>query len=115
MIATGLLVVNNLRDIDEDRVANKRTLAVRFGATFSRWQYTVCIVGCALVPVAFVWIRSYEIGWTPLLASLTLIPGVVVIHKVWTRDGLDLRPFLGMTAGLLLMYTVLFCVGLGIG
>ncbi|MEL7267761.1 MAG: 1,4-dihydroxy-2-naphthoate octaprenyltransferase, partial [Planctomycetota bacterium] len=45
LIATGLLVVNNLRDIDEDRAASKRTLAVRYGATFSRVQYTVCILG----------------------------------------------------------------------
>ena len=53
LIATGLLVVNNLRDIDEDRVANKRTLAVRFGARFSRYQYTICIVAGAVVPVSY--------------------------------------------------------------
>ena len=112
LIATGLLVVNNLRDIDEDRVANKRTLAVRFGATFSRYQYAVCIVLSALVPVAYVFLESTT--W-PLLASIVLIPGLFLVSKVWRNDGLALRPFLGMTAGLLLLYTVLFCVGLSLG
>ncbi len=112
LVATGLLVVNNLRDIDEDRVANKRTLAVRFGAAFSRYQYTVCIVGAAIVPIVFAAMTG--LTW-PMLASLVVIPGLFVVSKVWRHDGFELRPYLGMTAGLLLLYTVLFCVGLSIG
>ena len=111
LIATGLLVVNNLRDIDEDRIANKRTLAVRLGATFSRYQYAACIVTSALAPILFATIRG---RWTPAIAALVLLPGLVVIAKVWRNDGLALRPCLGMTAGLLLLYTLLFCVGLGL-
>jgi 1,4-dihydroxy-2-naphthoate octaprenyltransferase len=112
LIATGLLVVNNLRDIDEDREANKRTLAVRFGSTFSRYQYTICILSAALVPIWFGMLRG---TWWPSIASLIILPGIFVIVKVWRNDGLALRPFLGMTAGLLLVYTVLFCVGLLVG
>ena len=115
LIATGLLVVNNLRDIDEDRVANKRTLAVRLGAKFSRIQYSVCIVGAAIVPVAFVLLNGNTAGWGPVLASAVILPGMFVINKVWRNDGFDLRPCLGMTAGLLLLYTILFCTGMGIG
>ena len=105
LIATGLLVVNNLRDIDEDRTANKRTLAVRFGALFSRYQYSLCIIGAAIVPIVFAF--SKGIWWT-LLAALVIVPGAIVINKVWRNDGFALRPCLGMTAGLLLLYTVLF-------
>jgi 1,4-dihydroxy-2-naphthoate octaprenyltransferase len=112
LIATGLLVVNNLRDIDEDRQANKRTLAVRFGAAFSRYQYTACIVLAAIVPVVF---GAMKNNWWPSLASLVILPSAIVISKVWRNDGVALRPCLGMTAGLLLLYTVLFCVGLLIG
>ena len=111
LIATGLLVVNNLRDIDEDRVADKRTLAVRFGATFSRIQYVSCIVSSALVPIAFAWLRGQ---WMPAIAVLVLLPGLFVMAKVWRKDGVELRPYLGMTAGLLLLYTLLFCAGLGL-
>lgn len=112
LIATGLLVVNNLRDIDEDRTANKRTLAVRLGATFSRVQYTLCIAGAALVPIGFAVAQRDRQSWATSLACLILLPGVFVIVKVWRNDGLKLRPCLGMTAGLLLLYTFLFCVGL---
>lgn len=111
LIATGLLVVNNLRDIDEDRTANKRTLAVRYGSLFSRYQYTACIIASAVVPVIFA--LSTSIWWT-LLASLVIAPGSIVIKKVWSNDGFELRPYLGMTAGILLLYTVLFCVGLAL-
>ena len=42
-LATAILVVNNLRDLEGDREANKRTLAVRFGARFTRIQYAVLL------------------------------------------------------------------------
>ena len=109
LIATGLLVVNNLRDIDEDRIANKRTLAVRLGATFSRYQYAACIVLSGLIPIVFAVSTGH---WWTLLASLVLLPGLALIAKVNRRQGIELRPCLGMTAGLLLLYTVLFCTGL---
>ncbi len=111
LLAVGLLVVNNLRDVDEDRVARKRTLAVRFGVTFSRVQYTLCILGTALVPV-LLW--KHGMSARTLLASLVLIPGLIVAGKVWKQNGIALRPCLGMTAGLLMLYTILFCVGLSL-
>lgn len=112
LISTGLLVVNNLRDIDEDRIADKRTLAVRFGATFSRYQYAVCIVGAAIVPVVF---AINQNSWPPAIASLVIVPGLLLIKKVWRSNGVELRPCLGMTAGVLLLFTLLFCFGLGLG
>lgn len=111
LLAVGLLVVNNLRDIDEDRIAKKRTLAVRFGATFSRIQYSLCIVLASLVPIV---LTQKGMPQALLLAALTAIPGGIVIAKVWRNAGAGLRPCLGMTAGLLLLYTVLFCIGLAI-
>jgi len=112
LISTGLLVVNNLRDIDEDRIANKRTLAVRFGASFSRYQYAVCLLGAAIVPAIFA-ISSGS--WSPAIASFMIIPGLFLTRKVWRSSGVELRPCLGMTAGILLIFTVLFCFGLGLG
>src|SRR5262249_26264017 len=41
----ALLVVNNLRDVDTDTVAGKRTLAVRIGKSATRDLYTLCIAG----------------------------------------------------------------------
>ncbi|MFK7736332.1 MAG: 1,4-dihydroxy-2-naphthoate polyprenyltransferase [Pirellulaceae bacterium] len=112
LLATGLLVVNNLRDIDEDRLANKRTLAVRFGAAFSRFQYATCVLGAAFVPFAFTFANENITGSGPWIASLIFLPAWILVAKVWRSNGVALRPCLGMTAGLLLLYTILFCVGL---
>lgn len=97
LLAVGLLVVNNLRDINEDRSANKRTLAVRFGAGFSRVQYALCILLAALVPVAL-WASGMSAKL--LLASAVVVPGLLVTSKVWRNDGVQLRPCLGMTSTL---------------
>ncbi len=111
LLSVGLLVVNNLRDIDEDRAAHKRTLAVRFGATFSRLQYSLCVVLAAGVPI-LLWFDGQSAGL--LIACAVFVPGLLVTRKVWQGTGAQLRPCLGMTAGLLLVYTLLFCFGLSI-
>lgn len=111
LLAVGLLVVNNLRDIDEDREARKRTLAVRFGATFCRIEYTLCILIASLIPV-LLWQQGMTAGI--LLAALIIVPGLIISARVWQAEGIQLKPYLGMTAGLLLLYSVLFCFGLSV-
>jgi 1,4-dihydroxy-2-naphthoate octaprenyltransferase len=109
LLSVGLLVVNNLRDIDEDRQADKKTLAVRFGVSFARWEYAVCVVLAALVPV-ILWTIGVSAGWT-LLACLVLVPGSWLIREVWRSCGALLNRCLGGTAGLLVIYTGFFCLG----
>jgi 1,4-dihydroxy-2-naphthoate octaprenyltransferase len=43
-LSTVLIAINNLRDIAEDTKTGKRTLAVRFGATFARWEITALLL-----------------------------------------------------------------------
>ena len=50
-LVTAILVVNNLRDIDTDRAAGKRTLAVRIGKVATRWEYAALIGVAYVVPV----------------------------------------------------------------
>lgn len=80
-----LIAVNNLRDVDEDRQSNKRTLAVRFGMTFARIEILLfCMVP---VLIGVFWSRSVlelAIGLLPLplgailsLAVFRLKPGPV--------------------------------------
>ncbi len=49
--ACAILLVNNLRDVDSDRAAGKRTLAVRVGAPATRRLYTACMIGAAVAPL----------------------------------------------------------------
>lgn len=98
LISTAILTVNNVRDIEEDRIADKKTLPVRFGKTFGQWEYTVCLL-CAPIPAA---LSSH---FLPLLMLAVAFP---LIKTIWTEDSPQvLNPLLGKTAALLGVYTVL--------
>jgi 1,4-dihydroxy-2-naphthoate polyprenyltransferase len=109
LLATAILVVNNVRDIDGDRIAGKQTLVVRFGRGFGAALYAVCIVSAALLPV-MLWVGGYARPGT-LLASLIIIPGLGVARRVRLETGSQLNPLLGRTAQLLLLYSILFTIG----
>ena len=51
-LVTAILVVNNLRDIETDRAAGKRTLAVRLGAAATRREYATLVAGAYVVLAA---------------------------------------------------------------
>lgn len=111
LLAVAILVVNNLRDVDQDRAAGKRTLAVRFGRGFARGEYLLCLVGSAVVPVVLV-IREAWHHASMLAAVALLILAVRPVRVVFTRtDGKSLNPMLGATARLLLIYSLVFAGG----
>lgn len=109
-LATGILLINNLRDREEDARAEKKTLVVRFGREVGRWLYVGCMAGAALVPVVLV-------GWTGghwwALAALGVAPASTpVVRRLWqTADPRALNPLLGRTAQLLIAYSLVFSVG----
>lgn len=109
LIATALLTVNNLRDVDEDRSNRKRTLAVRFGPGFSRMEYAVCMVGALLTPVLAALIAGR--GWGSLVVLL-LFPAVLPLIRAVNREstGAGLNPVLGKTGLTLLRFSLLFAV-----
>jgi 1,4-dihydroxy-2-naphthoate octaprenyltransferase len=110
LLITAILVVNNLRDIETDRAAGKRTLAVMIGPGKSRFEYFL-LVGCAyLVPPAAWWWGAFT-PWILLpLASLPLAAGSV--RLMLTASGRELNPGLGKTAVLALVFSLLLALGL---
>lgn len=108
-LASAILVVNNLRDRVTDVKANKRTLAVRFGATAARVQYTVMVLFAYVVPVVVWSLGLGGFGW--LLPLLTAPLAIAETRAIWTRDGRALNPHLGGTARLEMVYGVLLSVG----
>lgn len=110
LLSVAILVVNNLRDVEGDARSGKRTLAVRFGPTFAQWEYTLCLVGAALVPILLV--RWYGAPPNVAVAALVLLAGISALRTIWTtREPLLLNNLLAYTALLLIVFAMLFSVG----
>ena len=109
-LVTSILVVNNLRDIDTDRVAGKRTLAVRLGARGTRTEYLLLVIAAYLVPLA-AWLilgspRGFWLTW------LTLPLAVHLVRVVLSREGRPLNAALAGTGRLHLAFGVLWATGI---
>ncbi|WP_426321429.1 1,4-dihydroxy-2-naphthoate polyprenyltransferase [Microbacterium sp. E-13] len=95
LIACAVLLANNLRDIDQDRAAGKRTLTVLIGRRATRWLFTVFLLAAFAIAVFLAWI-GYPIAWLTLLALLAGLPAILI---VWTyRDPRELVIALGLTS-----------------
>jgi 1,4-dihydroxy-2-naphthoate octaprenyltransferase len=108
LLAAAILVVNNVRDIDTDRRAGKRTLAVKLGRVRARRLFVAMVAVSFLVPLLLVAPLS---PWVLLaLASLPLVPPLV--RTVSTRaDGVALNQALAGTGRLLAVFSVLLALG----
>ncbi len=112
LLATAILVVNNLRDRHTDAKAGKRTMAVRLGATGTRLEYTAVVLGAYLV-VAMAPLLGVG-SWFWLLAWISLPVAMVEIRALWRKDGAALNPHLGGAARLELVFGVLLAVGVAL-
>lgn len=109
-LAVGILIVNNLRDIETDRVAGKKTLAVRLGVRNTRLEYGAMLVIAGASPLVF-----WAVGWLDWPVVLTLLwwPfGVALWNQISVRTGRELNPTLGNTGRALLVYSVVVSAAL---
>ncbi len=109
LLAVAILLVNNIRDVQEDRAAGKKTLIVRLGRRFGVGLYGLCVLGALAVVLTLVW----QTGRWWALATLLALPLAVPIVRKLAREenAFALNPLLGATGRLLLIYSVLFCIG----
>ena len=111
LLATAILVVNNIRDIDTDRRAGKRTLAVRLGRERTRVVYEAC-VGGAFVVLAVGLVASDG----PLLALIGVLAAPLAIRPLRAvlerTDGPALNGALAGTGALLGAFSLLVSLGL---
>lgn len=112
-LITAILVVNNLRDIETDRAAGKKTLAVRLGAQGTRWEYLLLCIGAYLVPLCLWLFDIAPIG--VMLSWLSLYMVVKLVRLVWTQNGRVLNQALAGTGQLALWFSLLFAFGLILG
>lgn len=110
LIVTAILVVNNLRDIENDRKGNKRTLAVIFGERFTKVEYLLCMLGAHLILPLAVW--RGMIPWYSLLAWGALPLAFRASRIVLTQKGRPLNAALAGTSQTALAFSLLFWVGM---
>ena len=111
LLAAAILVVNNVRDLETDRRAGKRTLAVRLGRRRARTLFGLMVYG-AFVVVPVPWLAGSLSAW--LLASwLTLPLAVPLVRTVREHtDGPTLNAALARTGVLQLAFCVLLSAGI---
>ena len=111
LLASAILVVNNVRDLETDRRAGKRTLAVRLGRASTRMLY-VAMLGCAFLLAPLPWPLGSMDAWL-LLCWLVIPLAVSVARVVRTRtDGPSLNAALARTGALQLLFCLLYSAGI---
>lgn len=111
LVAAAILVVNNFRDLDTDRRAGKRTLAVRLGRARTRSMFAVIVyLAYLLTPVT--WVFGPLRPWL-FLPWLTLPLAAAIVRTVRNRtDGASLNEALARTGMLQLAFCMLLSAGL---
>jgi 1,4-dihydroxy-2-naphthoate polyprenyltransferase len=111
LLAAAILVVNNIRDIDSDRRASKRTLAVKLGRARTRWLFAA-VVYLAFLLAPITWIFGPVKPWV-MLTWLALPLATALVRIVRTRtDGPSLNGALARSGMLQLAFCVLLSAGL---
>lgn len=109
-LITAILVVNNLRDIDTDRTAGKRTVAVRLGRDRTVLEYML-LLAVSYISIPMIWLTGLSGLWI-MLAWLTIPLAVKLVRAVSTVSGKALNPLLAGTARLQLIFGVLLSAGI---
>ena len=109
-LSTSILIVNNLRDIDNDKEYGKNTLAVYLGVKFTRIEYLTLMLVAYIIPIYI----SYNLsGKTSIyIVYFTLPIAIRLIVDMFYIKKTSLNATLEGTAKLLLLYTLLFSFGI---
>ncbi len=111
LLAAAILVVNNVRDVDTDRRAGKRTLAVKLGPGRARMLFLAMLALAYVAPVAVP--LAGRLSWWTALPLLSVPLAVALAQTVRRRrDGRSLNEALAGTGRLLLIFSLLLSAGI---
>jgi 1,4-dihydroxy-2-naphthoate octaprenyltransferase len=106
LFSTGVLNMNNMRDVENDRGSGKITLAVRLGKTGSIIYHTILMLGGVASAVTFQFMELASEKWIFLLPLLLIIPHLLVVISYKNPSVLDKQ------LKVLVLITLLYTVGL---
>ena len=104
--SAALMLTNNLRDIDTDRAAGKRSLPTLIGRRASKALYALLM----LVPFGILWVFSYALAYGFAVFAVLLLAGPAIVIVLLSRSARDLITALGLTG----MSALLYGVGLAV-
>ena len=115
LMGVNVLLVNNYRDVEDDREAGKKTQTVMRGRPITAFAYLLNgYVGIAMLSVFWVMIilnRGKLLPlWSLAIPLLYLVMHTATWYKLRHRDGAALNPLLGETARNMLIFTILFTI-----
>lgn len=109
-LATNILVVNNLRDVEQDGPAGKNTLGVLFGENILRWEYLLMLLIAFAIPPHFFVQLNYDP--TIFLPYLSIPAALFLLQKVWFEED---KSLLNKTLEYTSIFMILFGLLLGTG
>ena len=114
LLATAVLNINNLRDIEQDRKAGKNTLAVRLGPHNGRVYHCILLAVAALFYLLFALFNFHHLlGFIFLLTYPLLLKHALFVYS--HKEPTALRPMLAQMSLIALFTNALFSLGLLIG
>jgi 1,4-dihydroxy-2-naphthoate octaprenyltransferase len=110
LVVNNLLVVNNYRDVEEDRRCDKKTLAVRFGRKFSLWQFRLQTLGSC---VCIAWMPTVDFRVWLLLVVILCLLGAKVSRQL--DNAVTIKDFsvcLNTSALMVPVFGTILCIGI---
>lgn len=109
-LITNILIVNNYRDIEEDKTAGKNTLAVLLGREFSRYEYVFFILVSFFIP--FLLHFKYDFNIWIFLPYITLPIAITLVKMIYALTGIQLNKTLELSAKFSALYGLLLSIGI---
>ena len=110
-LCVNILVVNNLRDVEQDKKSGKRTLGVLFGELALKVEYLLMVLLAFAIPPHFFVQLDFNL-WI-FLPFLSLPMAAFLAYKIWTEtDKKNLNLMLERTAQFMVLFGVLFSIGI---
>ncbi len=110
-LCVNILVVNNLRDIEQDKQTGKRTLGVLLGEKALQTEYLLLVIVSFLTP--FIFFLLYNFSLWIFLPFLSLPFALQLIHHIWYHDDKrELNQTLERTAKFMVFFGALLSIGI---
>ena len=105
LMGANVLIVNNYRDADDDKAVGKLTLAVALGRNSVSWIYLANGYLAATLTLPE-WVAAAQWGW--IVPCVYVVAHSSLFVQLRVRSGRRLNPLLGLTAMMMLIYTLAF-------